>query len=212
MKISFIHIPKNGGSSIAKIVKKNQNKNSLLKYYFHSVDPFKLDKKIPNLYILRDPIDRFCSAVNYALQKWGHQGSVKECIKNGINTPEKFIQCYKNKNNPYHNIVKDEIENQNNIHKIGKKFPFYKWTYNPQIDWIRENNSIFVLFENMNKELQYVLSKININVNIPKVNSTKKNDNRLSQDSIDFLHEFYKVDFIFINKIKNMSKKDRLLI
>jgi hypothetical protein len=210
MKISFIHIPKNGGSSIAKIVKKNQN--NPLKYYFHSVDPFKLDKKRPNLYILRDPIDRFCSAVNYALQKWGHQGCVKECIENGINTPEKFIQCYKDKNNPYHHLVKDEIENIKGIHNIGKKILFYKWTYNPQIDWIREKNSIFVLFENMNEELQYIFRKINLNVVISKENSTKKKDNYLSQDSIDFLHELYKKDFVFINKIKNMSKKNRLLI
>ena len=64
----------------------------------------------------------------------------------------------------------------------------------------------------MNEELQFIFSKINLNVVISKANSTKKNDNNLSQDSIDFLHELYKEDFIFINKIKNMSKKNRLLI
>jgi hypothetical protein len=64
----------------------------------------------------------------------------------------------------------------------------------------------------MNEELQYIFRKINLNVVISKENSTKKKDNYLSQDSIDFLHELYKEDFIFINKIKNMSKKDRLLI
>lgn len=206
--INFIHIPKNGGSSIAKIVKKHRPQ--LLGYHKHHVIPFHLAGY--NLYILRDPIRRFCSAVNYALEKWSFDKNIKNCIKHGINTPEQFIQCYKNKNHKFHEIVRKEIENIEGKHMIGQMKLIHKYVYTPQVFWIRKKNNIYILFENYNKELSYVLKKIGLNIQIPKINTTKKKDNKLSQDSIDFLRNFYKDDFAFINKIKNISPRKRLLI
>ena len=205
--INFIHIPKNGGKTILEIVKKHRLKS--LMYFAHWAMPFVEDGI--NLYVLRDPVERFCSAVNFALQKWSCDKNVRNCIKHGINTPEKFIQCYINKNHKYHNIVKAEIENKEGKHKIGRMILKYKYIYTPQVLWIRKKNNIYILFENYNEELKEVLDRIDINIEIPRINASKKRNNKLSKKSIEFLQRFYKDDYAFIGMIKKMSRKERLI-
>ena len=62
-KINFIHIPKNGGSSLKQICKRCNRK---LQYNPHKVN---VKNKINQLIILRNPIDRFISSVYYCIEK-----------------------------------------------------------------------------------------------------------------------------------------------
>ena len=65
---NFIHIPKNAGTSIKKNIDSNLNLKSFIKYNDHNTCVFKSITE-NNVIILRDPIDRFCSAVNYTIKK-----------------------------------------------------------------------------------------------------------------------------------------------
>ena len=70
MLINFIHIPKNGGTSIKECCN-NRLHTSTIVYNGHNTDVY--NKILYNqLVVIRNPIDRFISAVSYSLQKWSN--------------------------------------------------------------------------------------------------------------------------------------------
>lgn len=199
-KLNFIHIPKNGGTSLKKICTK------YVKFNNHDVN---VKEKNNQFIILRNPIDRFISSVYYAIEKWSFEDNVKNLINNGIDTPDIWVQIWSNPNHKFHNLLMKEMLNLN--HMIGNKKPKYKWTYCKQIEWY-DNPKIVIIMDNYEEELKYLFNKINIKYNIPKKNSTKKKDKYLSQKSIKFLNEYFKEDFNIYNTYKNISIEKRIKI
>lgn len=199
--MNFIHIPKNGGSSIKKIC------GGKLNYYSHNIDVF--ENNIPNQFIvIRNPIERFISAVYYCLEVWSKEKHVQELIKNKIDTPEKWIQIWSNPNHAKFNILMDEMLNKKL--KIGKKKPKYKYTYCKQSEWIN-NPKYIILMDNFKEELKIIYNKLGIKKKIFNNNTTeKKNNTELSEKSINFLKEFYKEDFELYEKYKNINVEERL--
>tara|TARA_B100000989_G_C19417842_1_gene417269 strand:- start:177 stop:788 length:612 start_codon:yes stop_codon:yes gene_type:complete len=201
-KINFIHIPKNGGTSIKTICSNNKH----MIYRHHRCDVF--NRKLPNtLIVIRNPIERFISAVNYSLQKWSHKENIKYLIRNKIDTPNKFVEIWMDKNHKeYSNLMKLM---KNEKQKIGNKMIEYKWTYYPQYNWI--NNPKFVIvMDNLNEELRYFMDKYNIKGKIIQNNKTSSSHNILSEKSKKFLMKFYKKDIEIYNKYKNISMENRL--
>ena len=205
--INFIHIPKNGGTSIEKICKRNSNKNdTMLVYNPHLTDVY--NTNITNQFIvIRNPIDRFISSVYYAIQKWSHEPQIKYLISKGITTPEKWIQIWSNENNPEHNNLMLEMLNKK--HRIGNNKIKYKWTYTPQSAWIN-NPKFVIIMDNFNDEFQYFKKKYKINGEIKNKNTTKHIDDKLSKESIEFLLNFYKDDFVLYEKYKRMNIEERI--
>lgn len=215
MIINFIHIPKNGGTSIHEICynkipsfyKIMPLEDSIMVYNGHNTDVY--NKNLYNqLVVIRNPIDRFISAVNYSLQKWSNEPHVKYLIENKIDTPEKWVQIWMNPKDKQYPYLIDMIKNKN--HKIGNRVIEYKWTYSPQSLWIN-NPKFVIIMDNFNVELQYFIKKYNIKLsNFNKKNSTHHKDDKLSIESIGFLRNFYKEDFILYEKYKHMSIEERL--
>lgn len=207
IKINFIHIPKNGGTSIKYL------NNSNIIYNPHKSNVF--DKNLnEQLVILRDPIDRFQSAVRYALQKRPRNKLRGKLIDNKIDTPEKWVNILRNRDKKNLKLVEDEILNKDetDIHKIGKNYLKYKYTYTPQSHWINNPKHV-ILFENLEDELYQFCKFKNIKIKeIKKKNKTIKNNNdKLSEESINFLKSMYKKDIELYNKYKNTNIYDRLL-
>lgn len=202
LKINFIHIPKNAGTSIKELCKKSKQ----LVYNGHNTDVF--NKNLKNqLVIVQDPIERFKSAVYYALQKWSFEPQISYLIKNKINTPEKWVEVWSDETNPHHSHLLQEILNKS--HKIGEKTLKYKWTYSPQVNYINEPKYI-ILLENINLELYSLLNFLKLNSKIEKKNKTFHTNDQLSEKSLKFLKEIYKEDIIMYEKYKNMDVMCRL--
>lgn len=199
--INFIHIPKNGGTSLKKICRGN------IKYHAHNVNVF--NKNLINqLVVIRNPIDRFISAVYYALEKYGNEGQVRYLINNGINTPDKLLDIWRDKDHPEYNKLMKEMLNVS--HKIGGKTPKYKWTYTPQSEWFNEPKYV-VLMENLEEEIEYLEKQLGLDLTkLPKTNSTKKKDCEISDINLEFLKEMYKKDFEIYEKYSKLNKEERL--
>ena len=210
MIINFIHIPKNGGSSISNLLKKKLKNKSCIRYNGHNTDVSKINKDEKVLLIVRNPIDRFCSAVRYALQVYSESKNIKNLINKNIITPNKFIEILSNKNHIYYEDLMKEVGNT--TQKIGKRLLKWKWTYEPQSNWIK-NPDFVILFDNLNEEIIYLFNKLGYNIDLPKINSTKKNNNDiLLKENINILKKIYKDDFIIYEKYKNMDIKERINI
>lgn len=205
--INFLHIPKNGGSTIEKYMKKKINKNYTFIFNHHH-RPNHLEN---SFIILRNPMERFTSAVFYAIDYWGHGPQIKFLIDNGYNTPEKWIQLWKNPSHPHHKYLLDEILNKSKLHKVGSKILEYKFTYSPQAEWI--NNPTYIIFlENYKEEMEYFLKHTRFEIDLNSKTNTKKQNIKFqySKESLDFLKEFYKEDFILYEYYKKKSLKERL--
>jgi hypothetical protein len=198
--INFIHIPKNAGESIRELC------NNKFRYNGHGTDVF--NPSLNNqLVILRNPLDRFISSVKYCLEKWKHEQQIKKLIKNKIDTPDKWITIWKNKNHPHHNILMDEI--LKNEHFLGNKKIKYKWTYTPQKEWFNKPKYILIM-DNLDDELKYICNELNIPYNLKKKNTTTKQNTPISKENLKWINNFYKDDWILYNKYKNIPFKNRI--
>ena len=202
--LAFLHIPKNAGTSIRSICPQFN-----ILYYECYTDP----KNIINedvIVVLRDPIDRFCSAVNYAIKYWNKVPRIQQIIDLGLCSPNDWIHHYFDKDSQHHELIKSEITNQNNNpHKIGNYIPKYKWIYCPQYYYIH-NPSYILIYDNLETEFNFLMQLYGKNkINIPKLNTTA-HTNKLSDTSIEILKNFYSIDYSIYEGFKNQNYQERI--
>lgn len=200
--INFIHIPKNAGTSIENL------KSNIFRYNYHSTDVFNPNLK-NQLVILRNPLERFISSVNYAHQKWNHLNVIKELEKQNINTPDKWITVWKDPNHVHHKLLMSEILNKKQ--QIGNKVIKYKWTYTPQKAWFNKPKYIIIL-DNLDEELKKVFKLHNLKFNLKKKNVTVRNNENISDENKKWINNFYKEDWKLYNKYKDVPLNLRINI
>lgn len=204
--VNFIHIPKNGGTSIEKM------KCPMIRHGYHGRPIENLKNQ---LIIIRNPIDRFISAVYHCLEKASHLPQVKALIDKGITTPDKWLEIWRNLNHPDYLVLMDEVKNKSGKHHIGKEVLEYKWTYTPQYKWI-DKPSYVIIMDNFNEELQYLLNTLGCSeYDIPITNSTSKKKEQnitLSSENLNFLKKIYEKDFQYYQIYKSIPKEKRLPI
>ena len=195
-KYNFIHIPKNAGESIQKLI--NNTKDLPLNYIFHGYP-----KKMKNeIIILRDPIDRFISAFYYRKQNY-YKKNKDDFDK--IQTPNDFAIALYTKNSNYKNALNIWRQQDGNHHKILGNEINSNWVFAPQ--YLYFNNPKYVLrFENLKNEFKLCLKDIGYNkdINIPKKNSSNsvKKVKYLSKTALKFIYEYYNKDFKLLKNVK----------
>jgi hypothetical protein len=207
--ISFIHIPKNAGMSFSKLCIANKEK---IKFFYHRTDVF--DTRIPNqLIILQNPVSRFKSSVRYAFENFGHIPIITYLKEKHLNTPNAWVNVLRDPKHPeYDNLMKEMLNK--GTHFIGNKKTIYQWTYCPQTLWVN-NPKYVILFENLKKESDLLLNKLNIAFDIPHINKTVKNKENdfLSEENSSWLESvFYKEDVEIYNKYKQIPVSKRLCL
>lgn len=203
MKINFIHIPKNGGTTIKKYSK------NIIQYNPHSVNV--LSPSLKNQFIIiRNPIERFISSVYYALQKYSNEPHIQYLLKKNIDTPEKWIDIWSNPSHTEYPHLMKEMKNFNKSHHINHKILEYNWTYSPQSFWIHHPTFI-ILMDNFDFEISLFFKKLGLSYTPSKHNSTfKQTHSPLSEKNIRFLKKFYENDFHLYEHYKKIHYRQRL--
>lgn len=182
-KCIFIHIPKNAGTSILKLLgDKGGRKHAKWYDFYESNDYFY--KKYSKIAVVRNPYTRLYSAYLYCL-RGGNQSS------DDIRFQEEIIdKC---------NNFEDFVINVLDHHFIALNIlftPQYLFTHdrhlNCQVD-------LLLKFENLDKDWQKVALKINCANKIPKLNQSKVENTellRLSSIAHSKIRALYQFDFL----------------
>jgi hypothetical protein len=181
--INFIHIPKNAGTSLGKLIKDGVIEG--LNYCNHWVDVDTTNK--PNLVILRDPIDRFTSAFFHSK-----------------NYPKSLLGGMSDINNP--NDLAERLEDgeihliEHDKHYVGTRIRGLSLVFTPQHYWINEPEYV-LNYHNLKEDFENFLKKIgHIDLTLPDINKSKKKDFEYSEKALNFINNFYGEDFYLMDK------------
>ena len=228
IKLEFIHIPKNAGTSIENFANKfgikwgrykskdeyplSDNKTCTY-YYYHS--PFFVRQPNTHYFILvRNPYDRLISEFYY---RGGN-------VYIGKNTKSQLNSKNGTQNNDEENTNNRKIDHINKFYdwfnKIKEIYKSNKYWNNchilPQHYYIYDKNGnkkvehIIKIDKNLNDNLDTLFKKYNLNIDVTelkKENSYKKAFNKedLAQHVLDEIYEIYKDDFKLLKFDKTNS-------
>ena len=195
IKLIFIHIPKNAGTSIVDELERIGGYRFPMAGH-HNISEYKKQyekywSEYTKFAVVRDPIDRFISGYKFATMKESYWHSSSN--KGGKLKHSHYDIAYKKDINEYVSFLYEYPKNFD-IHLL------------PQSLFIGDNNfkvtdiDYFARYENLKKDLK----KIKIN-NIPKINiSYIDNQNRikLTKKSKKKIYEMYDIDYKNFNYSK----------
>jgi hypothetical protein len=206
-KIIFVHIPKNGGTSITKVLSK------YIKCTHHNVNFDKI-KDYNNLIVIRDPISRFISSVNYTINHYREENINNILLDNNYTSPNQWACAFFDTNHEYHKSVIKSIKPHRlrTYDRINNQKLDIKWQFAHQNLW-HHNPSFVLLFDNLNIEFSYFCTNILQRHNLSLIkNNISYGDNFISDINKTKIINYYYSDYILYNKYKSMDLKDRIPI
>jgi glycosyl transferase, family 25 len=186
----FVHIPKNGGSSMKELLKNN---NLNIKYVGHNYPEINQNEIV----VLRDPIDRFISSFYYRIQNTNHikNPQIYKIANNSFKNVNEFIEALIDNTSTKHKYANLIFKNQEN-HSVKNNNIENRWVFTEQYKWV--NNPKYILrFTHLEDDFNKCLQDIGYNkkTSISKKNTSTHKDTYLSEKSIAFLKDYYRKDF-----------------
>lgn len=216
----FVHIPKNGGTSVENSLKNiSENfaerkilsphlgyweiKYLLKKHYRKNIENYEV------FTVFRDPIDRIVSVFNWCMKKYTKY--IAEMEKNRNQNSEQLKKLY------------EEIKNTKNIRKWFWDLPyapfvsprsdsyiFYRskiaFLYSQRLyqkDWIEEDKCKIFYLKNIQDLEKYLKDKTNKDIKIPKENVNKfiilKREDLPKEDE-EYFRNYFEPDYKIIEK------------
>lgn len=175
---AFIHIPKNAGMSFERALKDSDK----IKYFGHSV-LFKNIENTKNIYVIRNPIERFTSAFYYLKRYPKHPNS------HLFQTPDQLVQA----------LLNLELEDAfkfmmpNKGHVINGKPISTDWVFAKQTAWLHKPFK-YLVYEILEEELVKLNQELGTDIKLPHINKSSKIDFEYSKTSMDYLKVVYSED------------------
>lgn len=184
---AFIHIPKNAGMSFENKLKDIPE----IDYFPHGV----LKTKIENhkkIYVMRDPVDRFTSAFFYL------RGYKKNKERNYFQTPNELLESLRNLDPRSLEFMKIH----DGYHHVHGNRINTDWVFHKQSSWIYDPWKILI-FERIHEDLRKLGEELGLDLSIPHINKSVKEDFTYSESDISLLKILYKEDFVLYNQYAN---------
>jgi len=205
-KGAFIHIPKNAGQSVQSML---EQLNERVSYHGHDVDVRGLDPSLAQIVVLRDPAERFCSAIQYAFDYFSGETHVRNLLTMGLTDYNDVIQAFANTDHQHHQDVCAEIKNIQQVHNIGGRTLTYRWTYTPQAEWVHRPRYV-IFYKNLKEELEMVWKTFGASeMNEIKKNTSSRKNIQLTPENQAFLREFYRDDYALLEKYRSIPASQR---
>ena len=210
--LDFVHVPKNGGCSFKSLIRNHKEVSCKIKYHHHAYNGNGRPEST-EIIVLRDPIDRFASALRYSKQKWARAPQNKKLFESGVENINDLVKVLDDPFSELHQTGLNYIYNLDKKHRIGRTPTTLKWTYTPQYLWFK-NPAYILILAHLNEDVKELFRELEIpsEINFPNKNTTnKKNVAEATDTTIAFLKKQYPQDFDLYKKYKDLSFKDRSL-
>jgi hypothetical protein len=195
-KLIFIHIPKNAGESIKKLLIGEKDFNGLKRPWKHKTIT-NIKENNPKAYndykkfaIVRNPYNRMVSMYAY-LKKYKLSNDLLNTYQyNSKTNSYEIVDTVKAPIDGFRQWWKDKNADPQKVHgdlEIAKRL------FNSQSDWIDDTVRI-IKYENLNEELSVFFNK---DIELPVVNSTStfEYSKYYDQDTANIIYDRYKKDF-----------------
>lgn len=182
-----MHIPKNAGTSFRKMIEGELLRD--VKYINHDRSGQNLSGD--NMYVLRDPFDRFSSAFQYITQYYvAHKINVANIVSPNELAEKLGDGC---------KIAWDAISDNHTIDNVPCN---YNWVFVPQWNWFYDPRHI-LFYDTLNSDFSKFLSSIgHYPIELEECNKSNKIEVEYSEKAKDFIQNFYKEDFDIIREFR----------
>lgn len=180
-KYAFIHIPKNAGFTLKKVMKNSSN----FQIFDHGVVFKNIPKDLKQIVVCREPTDRFTSAFFYIKQHYVKDTKYinPEMLITGILNGERESNLF--------------LRPQPHFHSVdGKRIPT-DWVFHPQSDWIKNPYKI-ILMDNIKQGFH----ELGLDIGEIRSNVSKRKDFTYSNNSLQYLWRIYEKDYLLYNYLK----------
>ncbi len=197
--LSFVHIPKNAGTSIKQAIADNRLPILVSGHPY----PRKLSEE--EIVVLRCPIARFISAFNYGCKYWPSP------INRQFADADELATSAADPGQPKHALAWIELGNlpEDYLLRNGEATPQqtvasrvtdFLWVYEPQSTWLL-NKPIHVLrYSHLSDDFSALVRKMGISetIKLPMANQSNGGGQKLSAEAVAFIEQTYAADFEFI--------------
>lgn len=204
---TFFHIPKNGGKSVEQWIKQvtTERQKKRLLFKSHQFDPQGCHNSVV---ILRDPVQRFVSAVHYHIQWFTEQNiHIPEDVPR---TAGGWVDILMDSTHPSTDLLQTEmttVRSKKGYHWIGERRLEYNWVFTPQHFWVHEPR-VVMLLENIQSDWRYFWHDETV-AELPTSNRSSKET--LSVEHAHWIRTVYsKDDQIMYDRYKHLSQHERI--
>lgn len=186
--ITFVHIPKNAGTSIGNWLIEHKNRSKYTEWYNHPRHS-EIQSKNFSFAVVRNPWDRAVS-MYFFLKYW------KSPILTVTDSAQIRAELYRINGYQQFPEFEDWLENINNF----KMLPWIKWKASDcQADWLDTPVDYIIKYESLEKDFLQVQQIINYYKPLPKLLVTKdvvRTDYRdyYNTNTINMVAEYFKKD------------------
>lgn len=203
-KYIFVHIPKNAGKSVAKLINSGKLPNFVFCGHNYEVPKKHRSPRNEEVVILRDPCDRFISAFSYSKKYWHNDVNSQFSSASELAESAADPACAKHQlaliemgNDEY--CIKKRDGKYIRSHTVQEKQTKNTWIYEPQSTWCCNKPKHILRFEHLAEDFNKLMTKTgNKSCDyqmLGHINSSPHYDSQLSEKAIEFVKNYYKSDY-----------------